>query len=109
MKKILIVSVLAVALGSFAGAGYAGKDAMGKSGEELFKQHCVMCHPDGGNIVNPQYTLHNKGLKTHKIKNAGDIVKKMRHPGEGMTKFDTKTLSDQDATKIAEYILKTFK
>jgi cytochrome c6 len=109
MKKVFVVSVLAVALVSFAGAGYAGKDAMGKSGEELYNQHCAMCHPDGGNIVNPQYTLHNKDLKAHKIKKAGDIVKKMRHPGEGMTKFDTKTVSDPDAKKIAEYILKKFK
>ena len=33
----------------------------------------------------------------------------MRNPGEGMTKFDAKTISDKDAKAIAEYVLKTFK
>jgi len=106
MKNILVVSIMVVAFVSFTGASYAAK---GKSGEELFKQHCAVCHPDGGNIVNPQFTLHKEDLKEHKITKADDIVRKMRHPGPGMTKFDKKTVSDKDAKKIAEYILKTFK
>ena len=108
MKKILFV-VLTVGVFALATAGYAEKADMGKSGEGLFKQHCAVCHPDGGNIINPQYTLNKKDLQAHKIRKPGDIVRKMRHPGEGMTKFDKKTVSDKDANKIAEYILKTFK
>src|SRR5689334_22375156 len=38
-----------------------------KSGEALFKQHCAVCHPDGGNIVKPEYTLHRKSLVAHNI------------------------------------------
>lgn len=79
------------------------------SGEMEFKGHCAVCHPDGGNIVNPQKTLKKKDLSANGIKKPGDIVKKMRNPGPGMTAFDTKTVSDKEALAIAQYILKTFK
>jgi len=105
MKKSLTAAIMAVVFVSFAGVSYSA----GKSGEELFNQHCAMCHPDGGNIVNPEYTLHKEDLQEHKITKAIDIVGKMRHPGPGMTEFDKNTVSDKDAKKIAEYILKTFK
>ncbi len=83
--------------------------AAGKSGEELFKENCSACHPNGGNIVNPQFTLKKKDREAHGVMNAADIVHRMRNPGPGMTQFDKKTISDRDAKKIAEYILKTFK
>lgn len=88
-----------------------GSDVLadGKSGEALFKEHCALCHPDGGNIVNPKKTLHKKDLDANKIKSKDDIVKIMRKPGPGMTTFDAKLISDKDAREIAEYILKIFK
>ncbi len=101
-----VFGVLAVLVS--AGAGMAG-DAGKKSGETLFKENCSPCHAGGGNIINPQKTLHKKDLDTNNVKKPGDIVKKMRNPGPGMTKFDAKTISDSDAKKIAEYVLKTFK
>ena len=79
------------------------------SGEALFRQHCAVCHPDGGNIVKPEYTLHAKALAAHRIGKAADIVGRMRNPGPGMTRFDAATVSDAEATAIAEYILATFK
>jgi cytochrome c6 len=79
------------------------------SGETLFKQHCAVCHPDGGNIIKPEKTLNVKALKTNNITKAGDIVKNMRNPGPGMTKFDKETIPDKDAMAIGEYILETFK
>lgn len=79
------------------------------TGEELFKQHCMVCHPDGGNIVKPDYTLHAKALKSHNIGKPEDIVRIMRSPGAGMTTFDEATIPDKEALAIAEYILKTFK
>ena len=109
MKKALVVSILSCSLMLFGAIGYAEKAAKGKSGEELFKQYCAVCHPDGGNIINPEHTLHKKHIQAHKITKPGDIIKKMRNPDPGMTKFDTKTIPDKDAQKIAEYILKTFK
>lgn len=103
MKKLLTItaSTFIVAAGAAT--------ALAASGQELFKQHCAVCHPDGGNIVKPEHTLKKKNLEKHGIKDWKGIVKNMRNPGEGMTKFDQKTLPDKDARAIAEYILKTFK
>ena len=80
-----------------------------KTGEALFKLHCAVCHPDGGNIVKPEYTLHRKTLAKHKITKPEDIVKILRNPDQGMTKFDETTIPDKDATTIAQYVLNTFK
>ncbi len=82
-------------------------DAMPGGAE--FKEHCAVCHPDGGNIVNPAKTLHKKDLDANGIKKPADIIAKMRKPGPGMTQFDNKTIPDKEAKMIAAYILKTFK
>jgi len=82
--------------------------ADGKSGESMFKEHCALCHPDGGNIVNPKKTLHKKDREANNIKSKDDIIKLMRKPGPGMTTFDVKTIPDKDAKEIAEYIIKKF-
>lgn len=79
------------------------------AGEVKFKQHCAVCHPDGGNIVNSKKTLHKKDRDANNVKTEADILKLVRKPGPGMTPFDVKTLSDKDAGEIAKYIIKTFK
>ncbi|MFB3926245.1 MAG: c-type cytochrome [Syntrophales bacterium] len=80
-----------------------------ESGSALFQQHCAVCHPGGGNSINPQYTLNRASMSSHGIKTAADIVDKMRHPGPGMTRFSRQVISNRDADKIAQYILTTFK
>jgi mono/diheme cytochrome c family protein len=82
--------------------------AEAKTGEELFKQQCAVCHPNGGNTINPKKTLHRSTREENGIKTAGDLIKSMRNPGPGMTKFDEKTIPDKDAKAIAEYVLNTF-
>jgi cytochrome c6 len=86
-------------------------------GESLFKKNCAVCHPDGGNILNPKKTLHKKDREANGIKTAADIIKKMRNPGPvpthpqdwaGMKMFDKDKISDEDALRIADYILTTF-
>jgi len=84
------------------------KQVEAKSGEALFKQYCSVCHPEGGNNVNPQKPIHKKEREANGVKNASDIVGKMRNPGPGMTKFDEQTIPDKDAQAIAEYVLRTF-
>ncbi len=79
------------------------------SGEEIFKAKCAACHPDGGNIIKKEKTLHKKDLEANKLKNAKDLAKYLRAPGPGMPKYDEKSLPDKDAKEVAEYILKTFK
>ena len=77
--------------------------------ETLFKQHCAACHPDGGNIMKKEKTLHKKELQANKLLTAKDLVRYMRNPGPGMPGFDSKSLPDKDAARLAEYILKSFK
>jgi cytochrome c6 len=98
MKKGLILTTLALSatmLASAASAAPAG-------GETIFKSKCAACHPHGGNIINPKETL--KGIKDPK-----KIISKIRKGGGGMTAFDAKSISDADAKKVADYIIKTFK
>jgi cytochrome c6 len=78
-------------------------------GETLFNDNCVVCHPGGGNVINPQKTLHSGDLNANNITKREDIVAIMRTPGPGMSKFDNDKIPDHFAEKIAEYILKTFK
>jgi mono/diheme cytochrome c family protein len=79
------------------------------TGEALFRQLCAVCHPDGGNTINPKKTLHRKNREANGVETAEDIIIKMRMPGPGMTKFDEHTIPDKDAKAIAEYVMKTFK
>jgi cytochrome c6 len=110
MKRLFVAtlsSLAAIVLVLFLGAG-SRVQADGKSGGSLFKEHCSVCHPDGGNIINPKKPLHKKALEANNIKTKDDIVRLMRKPGPGMTTFDVKTIPDKEAREIAEYIIKTF-
>jgi cytochrome c6 len=78
-------------------------------GEELFKQYCSSCHPDGGNVSDPERSLRGSALRSHHITRPRDIVRIMRTPISRMISFDAATLSDNDATAIADYVLYTFK
>jgi cytochrome c6 len=103
MKKLLTMTASTMLIAAGAATVLAA------TGQELFKQHCAVCHPDGGNIIKPKLTLQKKNLEQQGIKDWKGIVKNMRNPGAGMTKFDEKTIPDKDAKAIAEYVLKTFK
>ena len=80
-----------------------------RTGEALFKQYCSPCHPDGGNVSDPQRTLHGSDLRANHITRPEDIVRIMRNPISRMIRFDTTTISDQDAMTIAEYVLTAFR
>jgi cytochrome c6 len=110
MKRRIVATMFAVAAAGCISVIFAGGvDAAPSTGETLFKQHCAVCHVDGGNLITPQKTLHKKDRDKNNIKTAEDIIKNMRNPGPGMTQFSEKTIPEKDAKAIAEYILKTFK
>ena len=110
MKKRILTTITILAMGTFALNVYgAEKKAKVMPGEELFKAKCSACHPDGGNIMNAKKTLKKKDLAANKIKTQAEIVKYLRAPGPGMTKFDAAALPDKQAREIAAYIMKTFK
>jgi cytochrome c6 len=107
MKKALGGVFIALIICSTAAYVFAEKGS-DKTGEAKFKALCSMCHPDGGNVMNPKKTLHKQDREANNIKTVDDIVGRMRNPGPGMTKFDEKTVPNKEAHAIAEYILKTF-
>ncbi len=107
MKKVFILLFAALFI-TVSLSGFAKESETKDKGEALFKANCSPCHPDGGNIINPAFTLKKKDREAHGVKTAKDIIGKMRNPGPGMTKFDSATVPDKDAKAIAEYILKTF-
>ncbi|MCC6346869.1 MAG: c-type cytochrome [Nitrospirales bacterium] len=107
MKRIILASVCTGLLFSSPLSALAEKAAA--QGKALFEKHCAVCHPNGGNTIRPEKTLHRKDLTENKITTAKDIIGKMRSPGPGMTRFDKATIPDKDAQKIAEYVLNTFK
>ena len=84
-------------------------DAQENIGETLFNEHCVVCHPGGGNIINSKKTLHSSDLKANNIAKPEDIIAIMRNPEPGMSTFDNEKIPDNFAKKLAEYILETFK
>jgi cytochrome c6 len=109
MKKVFSVLAFNAAISLVVTAAFPGMAGSAQPGEALFMQHCKICHPDGGNIVNPKKTLHKQDREANNVKTEADIVKIMRNPGPGMIKFDEKTIPDKEAKEIAEYILKTYK
>jgi cytochrome c6 len=108
MKLSLIALCMLTAVGFIASNTRADQPAVTNAGEAKFKEQCAVCHVNGGNIINPQKTLLKNDRKANNITSAADIINKMRKPGPGMTLFDEKTISNNDAQAIAEYILKTF-
>jgi cytochrome c6 len=109
MKKIILLAVVFLFAWGMVISASAQKATSNKPGEGKFHELCALCHPDGGNIVNPKKTLHKKDLESNNIKTETDIIKIMRKPGPGMTAFDEKTVPDKEAQEIARYILMTFK
>jgi cytochrome c6 len=106
MSKRLAGARFAVAVGVILASGCSPQTGM--SGEALFAQHCAGCHPNGGNTINPQKTLHGKSLEANNINTPGDIVSKMRNPGVSMPNFNRDVITDKDALKIAKYIRSAF-
>ena len=109
MRKGYFVCAVMVAVALFCRAVPAEAAAEASPGEQAFVKNCAVCHPKGGNIINPAKTLDKKALAANGIREPADIVGKMRNPGPAMTQFDEKAIPDGTARAIADYILKTFK
>jgi cytochrome c6 len=109
MKKVLAGTIVAAGISLFVISGFADEKSNVKIGETDYNERCVACHPGGGNVFNPQKTLHKKDLEANNIRTPEDIIKIMRNPGPNMTRFDENSLPEKEAKEIAEYILENFK
>jgi len=108
MKKLYAALLLAAVLTAGAASCSGGTGGPPPDGKKLFETYCASCHNSGGNMINPQKTLRVSDRERNGVMNASDVVKLMRSPGSGMTKFDKDTISDRDAEAIADYIVKSF-
>lgn len=109
LGMVVACSAFIIGVGSACGnAGSSSTQSSGAQGKALFEKFCMACHKDGGNIINPKKTLKKSDLAANGVKGADGIVKLMRNPGTGMTKYDKKTISDEQAKDIANYILSTY-
>ena len=103
VKRIVIVPlILPLLVVTICLVSAPAQAAEGSQGEAAFAKNCAVCHPGGKNIINPVKTLSKKALAANGIRNAVDIVGKMRNPGPGMTQFDEKSIPDKTAKAIAE-------
>src|SRR5271169_5032656 len=117
MRSIFIIPIVAALAFFFVSALFAMEATDAKSGEALFNEHCAHCHPDGANIYNPQKTLHSRDRESNNIRTAQDIINKIRNIGPTVTHpeswlnmkvFDKSMITDSEAGKIADYVLRTF-
>ncbi|HYS42746.1 MAG TPA: c-type cytochrome [Geobacteraceae bacterium] len=102
MKRCSVFSLTVAASTLAAATAFA-------QGQSIFKAKCASCHPSGGNTINKEKTLFKKDLDKNKLKTVNDLVKYMRNPGPGMTKYDMNDLPDKDAWEVAKYILQSYK
>jgi cytochrome c6 len=98
MKIYFLIATVVLSVGMMS----ATPCAAGNGGEAVFKAYCSFCHPNGGNVIDPDKKISG-------IKNPARIIIKIRNGGGGMPVFDTRSISDADAKLLAGYIMKTFR
>jgi len=102
MKALLILCVAGMALGVFVASGLTQDSAPGGPGEVLFKDNCMGCHFGGGNAINP-----NKPLKgAPNLKSFETFLTWIRNPVQPMPAYPPAKISDEQAKKLYDYILK---
>lgn len=106
LKNLFLTLLLSVLI--VIGMYFTNIFAKDLSGEALFKKHCEACHVYGKNNINPDKPLHRKVLEANNIKTEKDIIGLMRNPGPGKVRFQERQISNENAKKLARYILDTF-
>jgi mono/diheme cytochrome c family protein len=102
MKLSLILFVAGTVLGVFVAAGLSQGAAPGDSGELIFKQNCMGCHPAGGNVIKP-----DKPIKAApQLKTFEAFLTWIRNPVQPMPAYPLTKISDEQAKKLYDYILK---
>jgi uncharacterized membrane protein len=70
-----------------------------KAGEQVFLANCSACHPQGGNVINPQLPIHG----SPRLKDLKTFIGWIRHPDPPMPVFGPSKLSDQEAGELYQY------
>jgi mono/diheme cytochrome c family protein len=105
MPKTYSMFVTLILLFSALPAFSAPRKADAKAGKQLFEaMNCSMCHPSGGNALNPKKPLRGEEFK--KTFSDADIALVVRKgvPGTAMDAFRKDRLSDEQLSDIIAYI-----
>jgi cytochrome c6 len=106
MKRIgivLWVGAICIALLSLGGFGQVS--AKSKIGEEVFKKNCSSCHPNGGNVIEPEDTI--KG--SPKLGDFKTFLSWIRKPVQPMPTFSASQISEEQAKQLYDYIVEASK
>ena len=107
MLSLLTVSALGFFGGqlTFGGRSPAASVAFA-DGQKLYEANCSGCHAHGGNVLAPNLPLRS----APQLQDQNEFIDFLRHPkraGGGksiMPAFSPQELSDQDATKLYDYV-----
>ena len=110
MKKRAIACCLLAGTMCVVTLAKAQEEPAVASGRRLFEKHCAVCHPNGGNVVNPNKTLSKKHLADNGLSIPDALVSYMQNPGTGMPKLvhENREITVEQARSIAAYILTAF-
>lgn len=87
-------------------AGLAATDKQVMRGKQVFeKATCIVCHPGGGNNLNPYKPLKGPAFAKEFVSDAS-LVKVIREgiKGTSMPKFNQARLSDADLKDLIAYV-----
>jgi hypothetical protein len=75
-------------------------------GTELFKAHCQRCHPNGGNIINPDIPLRGSHMLIEFDTFLNFIRSPRKHRGSKslMPAFSPAIISNQQAMKLYQFV-----
>ena len=95
-----------VVLGYFGGQlVYGGKTTTApeafKAGEKIYASNCSVCHPHGGNVIDP----HKPIMHSPKIEGLDPFLSWIRHPTAPMPAFQASKISDADVGELYAYIM----
>jgi uncharacterized membrane protein len=108
----LLCVICVIGLGYYGGElvfadKIAGMQEEVKDGEALYATNCSSCHPNGGNIIMSSLPVINSS----KLKNLDEFTNYCRSPRKpdgslgAMPAFSKEKLSDQQLTKLYQYII----
>ncbi len=77
--------------------------AQAADGTQLFEQHCIGCHPGGGNIIRRGKTLQAKALEKNGYAEVEAIATIIRNGKGNMSAFGDR-LTPPDIDTLATYV-----
>jgi cytochrome c6 len=101
---VFIFSVLLLSI-IFICPGMAQESSKSRSGDAIYAENCIGCHPGGGNVIKPRDVL--KG--SPHLKSEQKFAAWIRKPVQPMPPFPLAKISESEAKVLYVYILEQLK